>query len=64
VKTLSSKFAVAIHTFALSTSVLAGQVQFPGAASAGTNTTNTDTTDMVTTTIVTVVAIAGSLPPY
>ena len=63
-KTLLSKFAVAILTLALATSVFAGQVQFPGAASAGTNTTNTDTTDMVTTTITTVVTIAGSLPPY
>jgi len=64
VKTLLSKFAVAILTLALATSVFAGQVQFPGAASAGTTTTNTDTTDMTTNTIVTVVAIAGSLPPY
>jgi len=64
VKTLRSKFAVAILTLALATSIYAGQLQTPGAASAGTNTTNTDTTDMVTTTIVTVVAIAGSLPPY
>jgi len=64
VKTLRRKFAIAILTLALATSVFGGQLQTPGVASAGTNTTGTDTTDMVTNTIVTIVAIAGSLPPY